>query len=155
MDVAFIFDFIGIVDATSADCCEVVGIDENAENIATITALVEDNSADIKENTALIETNAVDIKDNTALIEANTDDIQTNLDDIQTNAANLAKATRCSAINWEYGCCTPDEPCTINQGGCDSDEDCHGDLKCGTDNCKGFTDSGKENYFYVNNLFSL
>ena len=48
LDVAFIFDFIGIVDATSADCCEVVGIDENAEKIATITALIEADIANLK-----------------------------------------------------------------------------------------------------------
>ena len=54
----------------------------------------------------------------------------------------LSEATRCSATNWDYGCCTPDDPCTLNQGDCDSDDECYGDLKCGTDNCVGFNDSG-------------
>ena len=101
MDVAFIFDFIGIVDATSADCCEVVGIDENAENIATITALIEDNSADIKENTALIEDNAADIKDNTALIEDNAANIKGNTALIEANEADIANLKKINSI-WFF-----------------------------------------------------
>ena len=111
---------------------------------------IQTNTDDIKENKDDVQTNADDIQVNNGSIQINADDIKENKDDIQTNPANLAKATRCSAINWGYGCCTPDEPCTINQGGCESDEDCHGDLKCGTDNCKGFNDSGKEIYSFFN-----
>ena len=33
------------------------------------------------------------------------------------------------------GCCTKHEPCEVNEGDCDSDEDCMGDLLCGQANC--------------------
>lgn len=32
-------------------------------------------------------------------------------------------------------CCTPAEPCAVNQGDCDADPDCQGNLICGEDNC--------------------
>ena len=41
-------------------------------------------------------------------------------------------------------CCTKDTPCGINDGDCDSDQDCAGDLKCGTGNCPyTHSDGGK------------
>ena len=30
------------------------------------------------------------------------------------------------------------------KGDCDNDDECYGDLKCGTDNCIGFNDSGAD-----------
>ena len=50
----------------------------------------------------------------------------------------MAIATRCTATNWDYSCCTSANPCGLGQGDCDNDYECHGDLKCGTDNCIGF-----------------
>ena len=41
---------------------------------------------------------------------------------------------KCDA-NKEDSCCTADKPCGVGEGDCDSDDDCSGDLKCGTDNC--------------------
>jgi len=36
------------------------------------------------------------------------------------------------------GCsCSPQLPCGVNEGDCDSKEDCQGDLVCGKDNCEG------------------
>ena len=32
-------------------------------------------------------------------------------------------------------CCTANNPCEVNQGDCDIDEDCKGNLICGSDNC--------------------
>ena len=32
-------------------------------------------------------------------------------------------------------CCTTDKPCGIDEGGCNSDEDCFGGLTCGYENC--------------------
>ena len=32
-------------------------------------------------------------------------------------------------------CCTKDKPCGIDEGGCNSDEDCFGALTCGVENC--------------------
>ena len=41
-------------------------------------------------------------------------------------------------------CCKPSNQCGEKEGDCDKDEDCFGNLKCGTDNCDaslGFTKS--------------
>ena len=32
-------------------------------------------------------------------------------------------------------CCTPDKQCDLDEGDCDTDEDCLGDYVCGTNNC--------------------
>ena len=32
-------------------------------------------------------------------------------------------------------CCTPNEPCGILQGGCNTDEDCFANLECVPDTC--------------------
>ena len=34
-------------------------------------------------------------------------------------------------------CCTESNQCGVNEGDCDSDVDCKGDLVCGYDNCNG------------------
>ena len=48
---------------------------------------------------------------------------------------------RCSAGNPAWDCCTDDNKCSENQGDCDYDSDCAGDLVCGTNNCpEGFPD---------------
>ena len=36
------------------------------------------------------------------------------------------------------GCCTPQSPCSEGEGGCDTDDQCASDLKCGKDNCKQY-----------------
>ena len=35
---------------------------------------------------------------------------------------------------WKY--CTLQSPCPLNQGDCDNDQDCLGDLTCGIQNCE-------------------
>ena len=32
-------------------------------------------------------------------------------------------------------CCSSSNPCDLNQGDCDNDSECSGDLVCGKDNC--------------------
>ena len=34
-------------------------------------------------------------------------------------------------------CCSPTNPCSEGAGDCDSDSDCFGDLRCGSNNCQG------------------
>ena len=53
---------------------------------------------------------------------------------------------KCNPNTWEaYNneCCSIDEPCGVGEGDCDLDEECHGDLVCGKNNCRrdgtGFT----------------
>ena len=36
---------------------------------------------------------------------------------------------------WQDLFCSPDAPCSFSQGDCDSDDECAGSLKCGSDNC--------------------
>jgi hypothetical protein len=52
----------------------------------------------------------------------------------------------CNAKTWEsYNneCCSTEEPCGLGEGDCDVDEECIGNLVCGTNNCRqdgsGFT----------------
>lgn len=40
---------------------------------------------------------------------------------------------RCQGAN--DGCCTPATPCVVNDGDCDSNDECAGDLVCGNNNC--------------------
>jgi len=40
---------------------------------------------------------------------------------------------RCSGQN--NGCCTKENPCNVNEGDCDSDDECAGSYVCGKDNC--------------------
>ena len=46
---------------------------------------------------------------------------------------------RCDARNYrengDHECCSRSSPCAENEGDCDSDDDCQGDLVCGQDNC--------------------
>ena len=43
--------------------------------------------------------------------------------------------TKCDATIGDDNCCKPDKLCGVGEGDCDTDDDCSGDLKCGTDNC--------------------
>ena len=46
------------------------------------------------------------------------------------------------------GCCTSSTPCGENEGDCDGDSDCFGNLKCGDDNCNNSTFSWWEDCCY-------
>ena len=39
--------------------------------------------------------------------------------------------------NWFWKHCTKQHLCMEGEGDCDTDLECHGDLKCGDDNCNG------------------
>ena len=41
----------------------------------------------------------------------------------------------CDGSIDKNSCCTTTNRCGINEGDCDNDEDCHGNLICGNDNC--------------------
>ena len=46
----------------------------------------------------------------------------------------------CNGINGNYyhvfrECCSSSNKCDINQGDCDTDNDCRGNLVCGSNNC--------------------
>jgi len=56
--------------------------------------------------------------------------------------ANPAEAPSPSAVlldvcDGEDSCCTESNQCGVNQGDCDSDADCKGNLVCGKNNCNG------------------
>ena len=79
-----------------------------------------------------------DVANNTINIANNALGISNNAADIVSISNDVAIATRCTATNWDYSCCTSANPCGLGQGDCDNDYECAGDLKCGTDNCIGF-----------------
>ena len=57
----------------------------------------------------------------------------------------MTEATKCTADNWSYGCCTSANPCSFGEGDCNSNDECGGTLICGSNNCLndfGFGDSG-------------
>ena len=84
------------------------------------------------------------IANNAANIASNSARITSNDGDILSISNDVAAATRCTALDWNYSCCTSANPCGLNQGDCDTDDDCFGDLRCGTDNCIGFGDTGAD-----------
>ena len=46
---------------------------------------------------------------------------------------------RCNPATWlQYsnGCCSEEEKCTINEGDCNVDADCHGSLVCKPNSCR-------------------
>ena len=42
-----------------------------------------------------------------------------------------------TSVAETWGCCSSSNPCGANEGDCDSDNDCSGNLKCGFNNCAG------------------
>ena len=59
-------------------------------------------------------------------------------------------------------CCTEDKPCKEDEGDCDNDDECAGNLKCGSDNCIGdafeHTDDcciGKKTNIYLESKMQL
>ena len=118
-------------------------IDNNVDDIAANANDTAINRGNIISITNNVTSNTKDILSNNDNIESVVEDVS----NILENTAHLSNAIKCSATNWGYGCCTTYDPCTLNQGDCNSDDECYGDLKCGTDNCLRFNDSGT----YVDN----
>ena len=50
---------------------------------------------------------------------------------------------RCWGHRGNGNCCTDDAPCYAGQGGCKTDSNCVGSLKCGAD-CKEYTSNGAD-----------
>ena len=116
------------------DCC----INDNEANIANNAAAISSNAAGISNNAAGISNNAAGISNNAASISSNDAEISIISNDV-------AEATRCTAADWSYSCCTTSNPCSLGKGDCNSDSECGGDLICGKNNCLrefGFGDSG-------------
>ena len=67
-------------------------------------------------NIYFINSNALNIANNVADIANNSDHIDYNSFSIHLIADHLDNATRCTAINWYYTCCTSANPCGIGQG---------------------------------------
>ena len=61
--------------------------------------------------------------------------------------AILPNLTGCDGSHGS-GCCTSSTPCGENEGDCDGDSDCFGNLKCGDDNCNNSTFSWWEDCCY-------
>ena len=53
----------------------------------------------------------------------------------------------CNYIKNEPDCCTSSEPCAIGEGGCNGDDECEGNLVCGTDNCIMFNTAWAESTY--------
>ena len=54
----------------------------------------------------------------------------------QTSVAKIGNSHCKNGTHLQVeGCCTKDNPCEVNEGDCDSNEDCKGDLRCGQANC--------------------
>ena len=50
------------------------------------------------------------------------------------NQTFIFQCTECDNV---WSCCSSANPCNVNQGDCDTNEDCIGDLVCGISNCIG------------------
>jgi len=51
-----------------------------------------------------------------------------------------AEVPRCSLQSYDWNCCTTDSPCGLNQGDCDEDSHCEGELVCDHSFCGSNSD---------------
>ena len=59
------------------------------------------------------------------------------LNKFQSNKYEFFSAEVCNGIgNNVYSCCSSTNQCDVNQGDCDSDNECSGYLICGNNNCQ-------------------
>jgi hypothetical protein len=106
---------------------------------------INDNEANIANNAAAISSYVAGITNNAAGISNNAASISSNDAELSIISNDVADATRCTASDWSYSCCTDSNPCSLGKGDCNGDSECGGDLVCGTNNCLrefGFGDSG-------------
>ena len=54
---------------------------------------------------------------------------------ITTTTTPVTNGTICDWTTATWECCTAVYPCELGEGDCDSNDECIGHLKCGTDNC--------------------
>ena len=116
-------------------------LSDDVSEISEKIHVVADNITINSENIHRVAGHVANISDHVA---NNSDHIDHNYVKINLIADHVDNATRCTAINWDLNCCTFANPCGIGRGHCDSDDECYGDLKCGSDNCIGFGDSGAD-----------
>ena len=48
---------------------------------------------------------------------------------------SISTVSVCNGTGDYWSCCTAGNPCALDEGDCDSDAECLGNLSCGTDNC--------------------
>merc|ERR1711974_515505 len=61
----------------------------------------------------------------------------TDIEGCKPECAQESKAA-CNPVTWEkfsWACCTKKDPCYVDEGDCDNDNECAGDLVCGKNNC--------------------
>jgi len=51
--------------------------------------------------------------------------------------ADCCMVLQCDGSQTAWDCCSSSKQCQENEGDCDGDDDCHGNLVCGKDNCIG------------------
>ena len=54
---------------------------------------------------------------------------------IISNCICILLSGHCNGVKYDRECCSAAAPCAINEGDCDSDSECQGDLTCGSNNC--------------------
>lgn len=123
-----------------------IGIDA-AKNKKLLKKLAKPNELGYKLEDAVKSNLKDDVSSNYDAISNLLDKINVLQADYDNKIASIsndvASVTRCTGILniYDMSCCTSANPCGPNQGDCDSDDQCSGDLRCGTDNCIGFPSS--------------
>ena len=74
------------------------------------------------------------------LIEDETDDTGTKINCNPTGNPRCNQATWKRYNGYNDGCCSPEEKCSINEGDCNSHEDCAGSLVCTPNSCPSSKD---------------
>ena len=63
----------------------------------------------------------------------------TGLEDDEEVETTTLGYPRCHPLDYEWDCCSIEQPCLADDGDCDSDDECIGDLICGENNCQDDT----------------
>jgi len=60
------------------------------------------------------------------------------------STADCCEGKNCDGVNYDRECCSVEAPCAIDEGDCDNDSECQGDLVCGSNNCYAPFPSGAD-----------